>query len=138
MIVDICTISKRGPRAENEDSVVAAAFDPEHTLIGVADGLGGHAGGKVASSFVLSSLSEKVTNRPAAELADIAKEIHDELGCLQLKSDAHPTMASTLSAGILHNKQMRYVHCGDTRIAVARGKGIRRLTTDHSETQRLM
>jgi protein phosphatase len=32
---------------------------------------------------------------------------------------------------------MEFVHCGDSRIVVSRGAGIKRLTTDHSEAQRL-
>ncbi len=32
---------------------------------------------------------------------------------------------------------MEFVHCGDSRITIARGAGIKRLTTDHSEAQRL-
>lgn len=46
-------------------------------------------------------------------------------------------MASTLTAGLFTSNLLRGVHCGDTRVAIARANGVKRLTTDHSEGQRL-
>ncbi|TBA16129.1 hypothetical protein ELH65_09180 [Rhizobium ruizarguesonis] len=46
-------------------------------------------------------------------------------------------MASTLTAGLFTANLLRGVHCGDTRVAIARANGVKRLTTDHSEGQRL-
>ena len=47
-------------------------------------------------------------------------------------------MATTLSGAVFRGGLMEFVHCGDTRIAVARNAGIRKLTVDHTEAQRLL
>jgi len=136
MNLDVAILSERGPRSENEDSVISTTPAPDYALVGVADGLGGHAGGRTASMFALKSLSEKISIHPESSLAKIGLEIHSELKALQLEDKAYRAMATTLSAAVFHEQQMRFVHCGDTRIAVCRDNGIRRLTTDHSEAQR--
>lgn len=137
MIFDVASLSERGPRAENEDSVVSARFAADYLLIGVADGLGGHLAGDTASTFALSSLLEKLRAHPNSDLVELTQQIHSEIRTQQIEFYERRSMATTISAATLHEQMMKFVHCGDSRIAVARANGIRRLTKDHSEAQRL-
>jgi protein phosphatase len=137
MIFDVASLSEAGPRAENEDSVVANLFAADHLLIGVADGLVGHLAGKIASKLAIARLLSKLEEHPDANLVNLVLQIHSEIRSEQLAAKEQRSMATTLSAGVLHKEHMKFVHCGDTRITVARANGIRRLTKDHSEAQRL-
>lgn len=137
-VVDTAILSETGPRSENEDSTLAVSFGSSSTLIAVADGLGGHEGGKIASRCAVDTLLERVRTTGGRHfLKDILLNIHSDLRTLQEESSNVRGMATTLSAAVIEPPRMSFVHCGDTRIAVARGDGIKRLTVDHSEAQRL-
>jgi serine/threonine protein phosphatase PrpC len=130
-------MSEKGPRTENEDGVLACEVHSGALLIAVADGLGGHAGGKFASSFALDRFRNAVSLENVSSLTSTARDIHVQLKSQQIANPQYSTMATTLSAAILSEEGMHFVHCGDSRIVVARGEGIRRITRDHSEAQRL-
>jgi protein phosphatase len=135
--IDVASLSEAGPRTRNEDSILAASLGPASFVIGVADGLGGHEGGKNASRFAVNSLLEKLQAEGSfRSLKDIVSDIHLELRVSQQHASL-PGMATTLSAAVISSLNMKFVHCGDTRISIARENGIRRLTVDHSEAQRL-
>lgn len=137
MKFSVALMSEKGPRTENEDSAMACEVRPDALLIAVADGLGGHAGGKFASTFALERLRDAVSLENVSSLTLVAMDIHLQLKSQQIKNSQYSTMATTLSAAILSEVGMQFVHCGDSRIVVARGEGIRRITKDHSEAQRL-
>jgi serine/threonine protein phosphatase PrpC len=79
---------------------------------------------------------ERAVDHPS-DLRKIAEEIHSKICAEQQKNPSRRTMATTLSAAIFSPGLMEFVHCGDSRITIARGSGIRRLMTDHSEAERL-
>lgn len=118
MNFDSASLSEQGPRAENEDSIINEEFRAEYLLIGVADGLGGHEGGKTASRLAIGRLQEAISKNPETSLARIATSIHSELREMQSDNKLRG-MATTLSAALIHQMQLTFVHCGDSRIAVA-------------------
>jgi serine/threonine protein phosphatase PrpC len=130
-------LSERGPRTENEDSVCVKSFGSGSLAVAIADGLGGHAGGIFASQLAVRTFVDFVIQRQTNDLGEVAKEIHAEIQAEQQKDPQHRSMATTLSAAVFRSGLMEFVHCGDSRIVVARAAGIKRLTTDHSEAQRL-
>jgi serine/threonine protein phosphatase PrpC len=134
---DYAIATETGPRKENEDSVGAWALSETRFAAAVADGLGGHAGGKLASNLAIEMYRSSVENSVSPDLRDVAKAIHAALKVEQDKAPNLRSMATTFSAAIIEQTQMRFVHCGDTRIILQRGSGILKLTEDQTEAQRL-
>lgn len=127
-------------RRENEDSVLFREYSlPDAAsgayLMAVADGMGGAAGGQVASSEALKALEESVAQwaaNPASGLSqaviganrrvrDVAQERPELMG-----------MATTLVAAFVVNGRAWLVNVGDSRCYLVRDGRCQRLTEDHS------
>jgi PPM family protein phosphatase len=126
-----------GPRSENQDAIGIKEFGATNLVAVVADGLGGHVGGKIAAELAVKSFLQ-LASENSVDLRVIAKEIHTQIRTYQSKNSEMRSMATTLSGAVFRGDLMEFVHCGDTRIAVARNAGIRKLTVDHTEAQRLL
>lgn len=139
MIYRIATLSKPGPRKINEDDVGSWVI-ANGIAVAVADGLGGMGGGDRASKIATSMFAD-FAQSPDANFQNLQKlpnEIHKKIVLEQKRSPELAEMATTLSAGLFIGSTLFAIHVGDSRIAVARGRGIIRLTKDHSEAQRLL
>ena len=137
MRFDTATLSESGPRVENEDAVGIRPLGLNRVAVAVADGLGGHFGGRIASHLAVDTFFDFAANESALDLRNAVEQIHLKIRIEQEKNPQYRSMATTFSAAIFSADLMEFVHCGDSRIVIARGAGIRRLTTDHSEAQRL-
>lgn len=104
----------------------------------VADGLGGHVGGRRASTLALEMLGTAIHEGSNLDLFATALDIHEALRAEQEQMPALRSMATTLSAIVLTGNVAHTVHCGDSRIALARGRGIVRCTEDHTEAGRFL
>jgi protein phosphatase len=141
---DCAFASDPGPRVENQDAV--GCWTPIDNMAGlaVADGLGGHLGGQVAACMAIDKFGANVLPNNYRALPQIAMDIHHDIRAKQLGSPELRGMATTLSAIVVDRSHDgmsalgRFVHCGDTRIALQRRSGIRKLTVEHSEAQRLL
>ena len=132
-------------RRRNEDSLLVL---PERSLFAVADGMGGHAGGDVASKLAVETLRrafDKSTFDGKTESATSVPRRGRELACavqmanqaILAKANANPDlkeMGTTLvAARFSPNKQRVYIgHVGDSRCYRIRGKTMRQLTSDHT------
>jgi protein phosphatase len=133
-------------RKHNEDNLLV---DAGMGLFVVADGLGGHAAGEIASQIVVEKVAQFVaqtrekdrtwpleydTNlsfdgnrlRVALLLSDqaIAEDIR--------KNPERETMGSTVVASLLHHRRVTLAHVGDSRAYLLNEEGIRQVTRDHS------
>jgi serine/threonine protein phosphatase PrpC len=79
MIFDVATLSEAGPRARNEDRVGVWHLPGEKMGLAIADGLGGHAGGEVASELAIRRLGEALNANWDANLEVVAETIHREI-----------------------------------------------------------
>ena len=138
MKFDVAASSEKGPRPRNEDAAGAWVVSPSRAGLVVADGVGGSVGGQRASNLALSKFHTYIAGQAPIDLAGLANAIHAEIKKLQLEDARYETMATTLSAAVVDGTKMQTVHCGDTRIVLQRGQGIRRLTEDHTEAQRFL
>ena len=126
-------------RANNQDSGYAG-----NNLFVVADGMGGYAGGDVASAIAISvveELDQEFENPDAAREALHASSI-DANTAINAAVDEHPELArmgTTLSA-ILRVGDDKAVlgHIGDSRIYLFRDGKLQQVTTDHTFVQRLV
>jgi serine/threonine protein phosphatase PrpC len=137
MNVDYAYFSDKGPRSENEDSS-GLWLMPNGIAMAVADGLGGHVGGQFASSLAIDSFLSAVREGSNLELAMLAWQIHRRIKDAQATKPELRRMATTFSAVHIAGHMMRLVHCGDTRVVLQRRNGIKMLTQDHTEAQRLL
>jgi serine/threonine protein phosphatase PrpC len=129
-------------REGNEDSAITCA-----NLIAVADGMGGHAGGEVASAIAINALSqlqpvlmdEKIDNDSREDLfLNITHEIDQKI--LE-KSKAQPDLAgmgTTLTALSIFDKNIELLHIGDSRCYRYRDNKLEQLSYDHTVMQELL
>lgn len=124
-------------RAGNEDSGYAGP-----RLLVVADGMGGHAAGEVASSIVVSSIAALDDDDLGGDLLDALAEsvAHaDDLLRSTIDSDeALDGMGTTLTALLWSGSRVGLAHVGDSRAYLLRGGDLLRLTHDHTYVQTLV
>ncbi|KAA9134508.1 Stp1/IreP family PP2C-type Ser/Thr phosphatase [Microbacterium caowuchunii] len=125
-------------RSNNQDSGYAGS-----NLFVVADGMGGHAGGDVASSIAVSRLAE--LDRPFADTADaeraLQRAITDTATDLIDTVRTRPELAgmgTTVSALLMVDDYAVIAHIGDSRIYLFRDGALTQITTDHTFVQRLV
>ncbi|MFI5317884.1 MAG: Stp1/IreP family PP2C-type Ser/Thr phosphatase [Myxococcota bacterium] len=123
-------------RSNNEDS---AAVDLELGLFIVADGMGGHAAGEVASRIAVEATIAALRARPRpARLRDegefLLQALHDANAAVVREADERGTygMGTTLSAVFVRRRSAVIAHVGDSRIYAISKKGILQLTADHT------
>lgn len=139
MNFEAASISEAGPRAINEDGTAYWFLERGAFVAAIADGLGGMGGGGNASHIALATLRALLVDEPsdAIKLTGAAEAAHAAILEAQHESPELRQMATTLTAGQFSDSSLVGVHCGDSRASIARGRGIRRLTSDHSEGERL-
>jgi protein phosphatase len=121
-------------RPFNEDALLAT-----DTVWAVADGLGGHRAGDVASALVVAAM-ERLSRDPRRGPAQIAAAVRE--ACATIAADPDPGregMASTISALVAGaDGKLRTVNVGDSRVYRLREGRLAQLTVDHSEVQELL
>ncbi|TWB21986.1 protein phosphatase [Nitrospirillum amazonense] len=126
----------KGPRDRNEDYLDVGFLKDSSLVVAIADGLGGHFGGEIASSLAVKVFFDKVAENSEENFSKIGEEIHECIISSQ-NDEKRRGMATTLIASVFCERKLRGIHCGDSRLVVVRENGIKRLTEDHTEAQRL-
>jgi protein phosphatase len=125
-------------RSNNQDSGYAGS-----NLFVVADGMGGHAGGDVASSLAiarLEGLDQPYETTAAAERAlrdAISEAAADLIDTVHVRPEL-AGMGTTVSALIMVDDYAVIAHIGDSRIYLYRDDTLTQITTDHTFVQRLV
>ncbi len=116
-------------RQTNEDAVVIG-----HGLAAVADGMGGHNGGEIASGGLRDGLLRELAGKEAdrAELEGAVERINLELWEKQEHDASLTGMGTTLTALWPTEKEMIIAHVGDSRAYLLRSGELRQMTRDHS------
>ena len=125
-------------REKNED-----CFYAEDDLFIVADGMGGHLAGEVASRLSVDTFvrffNESINKQPKIQTRSIKKNIirsinlaNDEVFKKSLKSSEYSGMGTTLTACFLYEDNIHIAHIGDSRAYLCRDKNIDLLTSDHT------
>jgi serine/threonine protein phosphatase PrpC len=110
---------------QNEDSI---GWDEASGLWFVADGMGGHASGDVASRIV----KETLLANAATELDQAVRKAHETVAQTATTNAAYTNMGSTVVAARVANRLSEVVWVGDSRAYLWRGRMLRPLTRDHS------
>ncbi len=114
----------------------------DHGMWAVADGMGGHEAGDVASQKVAEALASLPNGRDLDDVTDTAVSALDDVNAELIRlarSDHRPrTIGSTVVGLAIRDGQYRCFWAGDSRAYRIRGKAIERLTRDHSLVQGLI
>jgi serine/threonine protein phosphatase PrpC len=129
-------------RQGNEDSAFASA-----QLIAVADGMGGHAAGEVASRIAVQVLQKLTPTLTAADIDEDSVEdllmhslhsIDAEIAAVTAEEIEKRGMGTTLTALLIRNNHIALLHVGDSRCYRLRGNTLEQLSNDHTVIQELL
>jgi serine/threonine protein phosphatase PrpC len=128
-------------RRGNEDNLLADANEYRGLFI-VADGMGGHAAGEIASEMAIEVLKSELAGLNDLTAQDSANKLSDALQLANREVYERTTreleksgMGSTASALLISDTHYMIGHVGDSRIYLVRDNEMKQLTRDHSLVQ---
>lgn len=134
-------VSRKGGREKNEDRM-GYCYTRDSGLFALADGMGGHPEGEVASQMALQTLAARFQREAKPQLADPLRFLYEAIiaGHHQLLRYATEralmdTPRTTVVACLLQGKAAYWAHCGDSRLYLVRGDKLVARTRDHSYTE---
>lgn len=126
-------------RKTNEDTVLDY---PDAGLWAIADGMGGHQGGELASQWLIDHIAETGHHTRGAALVDAVKEAiqtaHMQIFDYSQSLPQQPIMGSTIVVLILEGDQYHCIWSGDSRCYLLRDGCFKAITVDHTEAEELI
>lgn len=123
-------------RKSNQDSI---CLDPHHNFFAVADGMGGHSGGDIASQLSVQVMPQYFTKHHETDPQALMKGMIQEINQAILdKAEEQPElhgMGTTISAILFHGHNLIVGNVGDSRVYMVNNNHIYQLTRDHSFVQ---
>ncbi|MEE4603829.1 MAG: protein phosphatase 2C domain-containing protein [Desulfobacteraceae bacterium] len=146
------TVSDIGlKRTKNEDAYIIEENDDNSRqldyggmLFAVADGIGGHACGEVASMMACRGMSgflDKINTKPQVLLRYLVNRFHaidDQIRVCSTQNKNCAHMGTTLSTIVITGRTALIAHVGDSRIYRMRNGRLTLLTTDHTFVQEMI
>ncbi|MEV0947016.1 protein phosphatase 2C domain-containing protein [Rhodococcus sp. NPDC049939] len=124
-------------RSNNEDSVYAGA-----RLLALADGMGGHAAGEVASQLMIAALAHLDDDEPGEDLLGkleaATREGNDSIADHVEEDPELDGMGTTLTAILFSGNKLGLVHIGDSRAYLLRDDSLTQITRDDTFVQSLV
>ena len=120
-------------REHNEDTYIAL---PEHGLWVVADGMGGHDCGEVASAIVVMHIEEQI--KAGANFSDALQSAHQAVLSAVEEGIGKTGMGSTVVALKLEDSRYQVAWVGDSRAYLWYDHSLKQLTHDHSVVQQML
>ncbi|MBR5467609.1 MAG: Stp1/IreP family PP2C-type Ser/Thr phosphatase [Firmicutes bacterium] len=125
-------------RKNNEDSIYVGNENlPVKNIFIVADGMGGHNAGEVASGHAIEKFVEYVKdNYDSENILDVLlegviaanKAVYDEA----VSTEHENGMGTTFTCACIENEKLYAVHVGDSRIYILKDEKLQQITNDHS------
>ena len=138
MRFSVFQLSRQGGREKNEDRM-GYCYTRHAGLFAVADGMGGHPEGEVASQLALQVLSTSfqreclpMLDDPKAFLQRAIGVAHRQLVAYAQQRGMSDSPRTTLVACVLQEGAVWWAHCGDSRLYLLRGPEVLARTRDHS------
>ena len=134
-------VSRKGGREKNEDRM-GYCYTRDSGLFALADGMGGHPEGEVASQLALQTMAALFQRDAKPILADPQRFLHESImaGHHQLLRYATQkalidTPRTTIVACVMQGNAAYWAHCGDSRLYLVRGQKLIARTRDHSYSE---
>ncbi len=141
MRFSVYQVSRKGGREKNEDRM-GYCYTRDSGLFALADGMGGHPEGEVASQLALQTLAALFQRDSKPMLADPLRFLHEAIvaGHHQLlryatQKSLIDTPRTTVVACVLQGNAAYWAHCGDSRLYMVRGDKLIARTRDHSYSE---
>jgi serine/threonine protein phosphatase PrpC len=130
-------------RKDNEDSYLVSV---ERGLFSVADGMGGYAGGQVASSIAIRVLDQELPSQAVGVDADrnegeallAALQKANKIILEQGREEEYLGMGTTVTTALIADSRLWIAHIGDSRAYLCREGQVGQLTQDHSLVNELV
>lgn len=140
---DVATAAIKGGRDYQEDSLIASFPQGQETGFAVlADGMGGHLSGDVASALVMSEVFSRIKLKEMVldkQITDISALLHNTTTAANARITQHIEetpethgMGSTLLATVIRGDELYWVSVGDSPLFLFRDGELRQLNQDHS------
>lgn len=114
-------------RERNEDSLIVRP-----PLFVVADGMGGHAAGDVASEVAVNTMASLAPTIPDVDLLGRAVESANHAVITEAKKAGLEGMGTTMTACVIQGENLAIAHVGDSRAYLLHAGKLQQLTRDHS------
>jgi len=140
MLCRVASLSKKGGRKKNEDYIAHSGINGNGCYL-VADGLGGHHGGEIASKTACEAVIEAFHSSPGASvgnLSDYLEHAGQSMAQLQQHVGIQKAGKTTLVVMLTDNTTATWAHLGDSRLYYFKSGRIAFQTKDHSLPQRLV
>jgi len=141
MRFSVYQVSRKGGREKNEDRM-GYCYTRDSGLFALADGMGGHPEGEVASQLALQTLAAMFQRDAKPMLKDPLRFLHDAIiaGHHQLiryatEKALMDTPRTTVVACVMQGNAAYWAHCGDSRLYLVRGDKLIARTRDHSYSE---
>ena len=141
MRFNVYQVSRKGGRPKNEDRM-GYCYTRSSGLFALADGMGGHPEGEVASQLALQTLSalfqrdaKPLLKDPLRFLQEAVLAGHQQLLRYATDRGLLDTPRTTIVACVLQGQAAYWAHCGDSRLYLLRGNKLVTRTRDHSYTE---
>ena len=144
----VACISDMGRSREiNEDDCTYYKYDNGWNLLIVADGMGGHNAGEVASKMAIKSITDyikgdikdNITNDGIINLIKHSvKKANDDIYSESINNTLYSGMGTTVSMAMISKHVMLVGHVGDSRVYILKDRELKRITNDHSLVAELL
>jgi PPM family protein phosphatase len=141
MQFSVYQVSRKGGREKNEDRM-GYCYTRDAGLFALADGMGGHPEGEVASQLALQTLAAMFQREAKPKLTEPLRFLHEAIiaGHHQLLRYATErglmdTPRTTIVACVIQGNAAYWAHCGDSRLYLVRGDKLVARTRDHSYSE---
>jgi serine/threonine protein phosphatase PrpC len=135
--LDIAGAQILGDREVQEDAFLISYLGDSASLVIVADGMGGHAAGNIASNMAVQTCNRHLchhheSRRLPALLREAVLEANKTIADMVHETEALRGMGCTLVAAVAHDATLSWASVGDSHLYLVRGGGISKLNADHS------
>lgn len=144
---NVCGMTNVGLRRENNED--ALLILPDRDIYIVADGMGGHNAGEIASAEAVRALDEYFTHDLVGQMKEDTAKIKDIMESALLEANKrvldtakdnpdYRGMGCALIMAFVHDNILHTCHVGDVRCYIANKSGITQLTNDHTQVGDLL
>jgi serine/threonine protein phosphatase PrpC len=138
MKFSVFQISRKGGREKNEDRM-GYCYTRDSGLFALADGMGGHPEGEVASQMSLQTMAAQFQREARPVLKDPRRFLNESIlaghhALIRYATERAllDTPRTTMVACVLQGREAYWSHCGDSRLYLVRGGRLLARTRDHS------